>query len=300
MRSGAKIFDFCAREVFRPDDMKDEELDLNMSNSELHALPVALMRQVAVAPSASGGGHNRLMKSTRGELQPEQWGPSGGIDRHLWRLKDLRALRLDHNFISSLGLLDCERIKRLQVLDLSHNQLKAFSAKHPIVRSLFTLTNLRELNLRGNRIDRLPQEVSQLTNLTLLDLSDNRFEEIPSSLISLSGSLRHLFLAHNRTLENFDFPSSINYLTNLRRLDVQGNNFHSLPMSLFEKLVHLEELSLSENFFAALPPCAPHGLSALHKLDLSRLRLNDFSFPQQVIVRSTSFTFALCLHFLLT
>ncbi len=61
-------------------------------------------------------------------------------------------------------------------------------------------------------------------------------------------------------------------------------------MSLFEKLVHLEELSLSENYFAALPPCAPHGLSALHKLDLSRLRLNDFSFPPQVIVRSSSFT----------
>ncbi len=195
MRSGAKIIDFCAREGFRPDDMKDEELDLNMSNSELHTLPVALMRQIA--PSA---GHSRLMKSTRGELQPEQWGPSGGIDRHLWRLKDLRALWLDHNFISSLGLLDCERIKRLQVLDLSHNQLKAFSAKNPIIRSLFTLTDLRELNLRGNRIDRLPQEVSQLTNLTLLDLSDNRLEEIPSSLISLSGSLRHLFLGNNPTL----------------------------------------------------------------------------------------------------
>jgi Leucine-rich repeat (LRR) protein len=267
--------------------MKDEELDLNMSNSELHALPVSLLvRKVAAGSLGRGaGGHGTLKRSTRGELQPDHWG--GDLEQSLWRLKELRALRVDHNFISTLGLLDTGRFKSLHVLDLSYNHFKSFTSKNPIVRSLFTgLTNLRELNLRGNRINKLPQEVSQLTNLTLLDLSDNRFVEIPSSLISLSGSLRYLFLAHNRTLENFDFPSSINYLTGLRKLDVQGNNFHSLPMSLFEKLVHLEELSLSENYFAALPPCAPNGLSALYKLDLSRLRLNDYSLPPVVMVRT--------------
>jgi len=257
LRAGAKILEFCRS-------ADDNALEINLSHAELSVIPMMLMGTLSNRQS--------LKKSSRGELEMCQWNSGDNISP----LQNLRTLRLDHNFISSLGLLDVGRIKNLQVLDLSSNQLTAFSVKNPVIRSLFSLTNQRELNLKGNRINKLPQEVSQLTRLTLLNLSNNRLEEIPSSLASLSPTLTHLLLAGNRALEHSDFPSPIMHLTNLLKLDVRGNSFHSIPSLFFHKLVHLQDLDLSGNNFS-LHSHASNCLTSLFKLNLSHLPLSDLS-----------------------
>ena len=70
-------------------------------------------------------------------------------------LANLRELRLNCNSITSLG--DCSGFKKLEVLDLSYNNL-ADQIQSAII-SLATIPNLSNLDLSGNAIQSLPEEM---------------------------------------------------------------------------------------------------------------------------------------------
>ena len=47
------------------------------------------------------------------------------------------------------------------------------------------MTNLEELNVRGNKLTELPQSIGALNNLTFLNVGNNLLEALPDTLCGL-------------------------------------------------------------------------------------------------------------------
>ncbi|MEO0517904.1 MAG: COR domain-containing protein [Cyanobacteria bacterium P01_A01_bin.116] len=146
-------------------------------------------------------------------------------------------------------------------LDLFATELSALSKK------VAQLTNLRLLNLQGNRFAELPDSLGQLSNLKSLNLSETKLSCLPHSIGQLS-NLQELSL-HCSELE--ELPDSIGHLTELRWLDLSYNNLKKLPNTI-GKLFNLRSLDLSGNQLGSLP-ASTVAFKTIESLDLRRNRL---------------------------
>ncbi|KAA8533373.1 hypothetical protein F0562_033094 [Nyssa sinensis] len=115
--------------------------------------------------------------------------------------------------------------------------------------SLFAqLTQLRDLQLRGNHIDTLiaPEALCKLHNLQQLDLSENSIEGEMHSCWGNMPSLKILKLSKNQFQGNLS--SIFSNLTLIETVDVSSNNFQGLvALSSFANLSKLTYLDLSYN-----------------------------------------------------
>ncbi|XP_062436070.1 leucine-rich repeat-containing protein 20 isoform X1 [Rhea pennata] len=66
-------------------------------------------------------------------------------------------------------------------ITLANNELKALTS-----RFMTTFSQLRELDLEGNLLHRLPEEVRSLPHLRAINLSRNRFRRFPEPLAAVS------------------------------------------------------------------------------------------------------------------
>ncbi|XP_028324431.1 leucine-rich repeat-containing protein 18 [Gouania willdenowi] len=115
---------------------------------------------------------------------------------------------------------------------------------------LLNLTDIEELDLSRNLIEKLPDNFGDFSSLKKLDLHSNKLESLPESIGNLM-SLTHLNLSNNR-LTSEGLPSSLGSLLNLKTLNLGLNQLDMLPSSL-EALENLEELALFDNLFDKLP-----------------------------------------------
>jgi Protein tyrosine and serine/threonine kinase/Leucine rich repeat len=139
-------------------------------------------------------------------------------------------------------------------------------------REIFDLADSLEiLNLSGNQLSSLPDDLPRLHKLRIIFCSDNLFSELPAVLgqcksltmvgfkanqinrvpaEALAPSLRWLILTDNRIQS---LPSSIGQCTQMQKLMLAGNQLNDLPAEL-ASCKELELLRLSANCFSALPP----------------------------------------------
>jgi hypothetical protein len=142
-------------------------------------------------------------------------------------------------------------------------------------RELFDLADsLEVLNLSGNALDTLPDDLNRLHRLRVLFCSDNRFTTLPESIgrchgldivgfkanqisvvpaAALPASLRWLILTDNQIEE---LPDSLGECTRMQKLMLAGNRLSALPQSM-GSLRHLELLRISANRFETLPAWLP-------------------------------------------
>ncbi|XP_044538798.1 transforming growth factor beta activator LRRC32-like [Gracilinanus agilis] len=182
--------------------------------------------------------------------------------RPLWRLN------LSFNALQFFATEEGNRGYQLQVLDLSHNQLRAMPM-------LSALHHLRHLNLSDNRLAFLeshpppsPQDpalwyqevirpnltqggqnpAANLPGLTDLDLSRNQLGVFPVDFLSHLPALQRLSMAWN-CLQNMSAlqPMSVLPHLTLRALDLQGNHIQTFPSWVFEILPSLKVLNLGDN-----------------------------------------------------
>ena len=138
-------------------------------------------------------------------------------------------------------------------------------------REIFELADTLEvLNLSGNSLSELPDDLSRLSNLRVLFCSENRFTQLPEVLSScvhlemvgfkanhirevapaaISPGLRWLILTDNQVSA---LPASISNCTRLQKLMLAGNQLADLPEEM-RGCVGLELLRISANRFQALP-----------------------------------------------
>jgi hypothetical protein len=139
------------------------------------------------------------------------------------------------------------------------------------------------LDLSGNRLRALPDDLPRLHALRILFCSDNPFETLPAVLGQCAGldiagfkanaiahvpaeaipaNLRWLILSDNRIAS---LPESLGACHRLQKLALAGNRLAALPAGI-ARCERLELLRLSANRFETLADALPDGLLALPNL----------------------------------
>jgi hypothetical protein len=165
---------------------------------------------------------------------------------------------------ATLAALRSGQLKGITRLDLACD-LQEFP------REIFELADTLEvLNLSGNALSALPDDLSRLGKLRVLFCSENRFTQLPEVLSScihlemvgfkanrirevaaaaLSPGLRWLILTDNQVSS---LPDSIGSCTRLQKLMLAGNQLADLPEAM-RGCVGLELLRIAANRFKILP-----------------------------------------------
>ena len=199
----------------------------------------------------------------------------------LTTLADLRAGRL------------AGRAPAVTHLDLRHCRLETFP------REIFDLADtLVQLDLSGNALRALPDDLPRLRALRILFCSDNRFDTLPAVLGQCSGldivgfkanaiehvpadaipaGLRWLILGDNRVAA---LPETLGHCHRLQKLALAGNRLTRLPMGI-ARCEGLELVRLSANRFATLVDALPDGLLALPRLTWLAYAGNPFNAAQE-------------------
>ncbi|MCZ2496610.1 protein kinase [Xylophilus sp. Kf1] len=171
----------------------------------------------------------------------------------------LEILNLSANRLTSLPH-DLHRLHRLQVIFCSDN---AFTELPP---SLGSCTRLEIVGFKANRIDRV--DASALPpRLRWLILTDNRIENLPDAL-SDRPRLQKLMLAGNRLTS---LPSGLARCTNLELIRIAANRFEAFPECI-ERLPKLSWLAFGGNPSNRAPAPDTTGRQ-IHLLDWQRLTL---------------------------
>ncbi|WP_428420716.1 leucine-rich repeat-containing protein kinase family protein [Methylibium sp.] len=188
----------------------------------------------------------------------------------------------------TLSQLRAGRLAGLERLDLSCG-LTAFP------REIFALAeSLEVLNLSGNALQSLPDDLPRLRRLRVLFCSDNRFTELPAVLgrcarldivgfkanriehvpeAALAPSLRWLILTDNRVEA---LPDSLGRCTRMQKLMLAGNRLRALPATLAD-CRNLELLRVSANAFETVADALPEPLLALPRLSWLALAGNPYN-----------------------
>ncbi|MDX8384583.1 MAG: protein kinase, partial [Ghiorsea sp.] len=134
-----------------------------------------------------------------------------------------------------------ELVDSLEILDLSGNQLSS------LPDDLGRFTKLRILFLSDNIFEVMPAVLSTCPELSMVGFKANRIREIEEG--ALPEQLRWLILTDNK-LEKL--PASIGKLGLLQKLMLAGNQLTSLPPQM-QHCKHLELLRISANKIEELP-----------------------------------------------
>ncbi|MEI7456365.1 MAG: leucine-rich repeat-containing protein kinase family protein [Nitrosomonadales bacterium] len=166
--------------------------------------------------------------------------------------------------MNTLSMLRSGKLSGITRLDLSC-ALSEFPAE------IFELADTLEiLNLSGNALSSLPDDLPRLKKLRVIFCSDNQFTQVPEVLgcctnlemvgfkanqisrlpaASLPSALRWLILTDNQLSE---LPVGLGQCTRLQKLMLAGNRLQQLPEEM-AACRQLELLRISANRFASLP-----------------------------------------------
>ena len=163
-------------------------------------------------------------------------------------LDDLRAGKLagSRRLKLACGLSEFPReifelAETLEILDLSGNVLTALPDDLP------RLGKLRILFCSNNLFTELPAVIGQCAALEMVGFKANRIETVPAA--ALPANLRWLILTDNQIAQ---LPSTIGRRTRLQKLMLAGNRLQSLPPEM-ANCTRLELLRISANQLSALP-----------------------------------------------
>jgi len=129
----------------------------------------------------------------------------------------------------------------LEILDLSGNALSALPDDLP------RLNKLRILFCSANQFTVLPAILGACPQLTMIGFKSNRIAEVPAS--ALPEGLRWLILTDNRIAE---LPATLGRCGQLQKLMLAGNRLTALPAALAD-CGKLELLRIAANRLTALP-----------------------------------------------
>lgn len=161
-------------------------------------------------------------------------------------------------------------LTNLQELDLKENNLRSIEE----IVSFQHLRKLKCLKLWHNGIMYIPEHIKKLSSLERLYFSHNKIEILPSHLF-LCHKLRYLDLSNN---DIRFIPPEIGVLQSLQYFSVSCNKLENLPDELFF-CKKLKTLKLGKNLLSVLSP----KISYMALLTYLELKGNHFEFlPQEL------------------
>jgi internalin A len=169
---------------------------------------------------------------------------------------------------TALELIQKAKAEGSKELDLSGQNLTSLPEELAQLTQLETLRlGLNLSTFRRNFLTALPDWLANLTNLQYLQLSSNKLTALPDWLAKLT-NLQYLNLNHNQLTA---LPDWLANLTNLQSLHLSSNKLTALPGWL-ANLTNLQSLQLSSNKLTALPDWLAK-LTNLQYLQLSSNKL---------------------------
>ncbi|KAA8491255.1 Erbin [Porphyridium purpureum] len=230
----------------------DEVEELVLSENELSSLPGTVVRLFGTSSTLAA----LILDNNCFEQIPAELGVRS-IFRELW------VLSLRENRIQSLPADLAERLPELRFLDLSGNFLRH------IPQELEKLKSLEKLVLDRNQLRHVPGLPA--SSLVELSVVANPLEQLPSAVCSC-GRLERLALAHCNLLDMPDsasfpkmvvlnlswnklseLPGCLRNCSELKRLDLSHNALQSLPDWFASSFPNLAELYLDSNQLVRLP-----------------------------------------------
>ncbi|XP_022722220.1 LRR receptor-like serine/threonine-protein kinase GSO2 [Durio zibethinus] len=195
-------------------------------------------------------------------------------------LSTLKSLHMRENQLQgSIDVKGLNNLTNLKNLDLSDNKIESFRPSKQGNETQLRLTNLAELDLRGNLFKNntffFPREFSSLKSL---DMGENQLH----GSIDIKDSGRRLNLTHLEEFElrnnliNDSIFASLSGLSNLKSLDVSYNRLNgSIDMRGLGAFTNLEELDMSYNDLNEFVSCKEYkSLKKLKVLCLNRVFTN--------------------------
>jgi Leucine-rich repeat (LRR) protein len=192
-------------------------------------------------------------------------------------LKNLKKLSLAGNKLSSIDAQLFQHQKKLTKLSLSNNELVSLGGEDG--GPFRHLTNLKELWLNDNRLDKLERDVfANLKSLLKLYLHGNRLAKIEANTFATLSKLQRLDLDNNQ-LRAID-SDMFNGLGSLSELCLSCNQLTTLGgggggSQTFRNLGKLSELNVSQNQLGCVEPASFEGLNRLGKLYLHGNKLTS-------------------------
>lgn len=129
-----------------------------------------------------------------------------------------------------------------QVNQLSENEANDAKIYTSLEDAIKNPEQVIKLNLSGQNLMAIPQEIFEMKNLQFLDLSNNKITEIPDDIKQFS-QLQELNLSANQLSK---LSAKIDELAFLQKLNLAENQLTELP-EVMSNLGKLTELNLSEN-----------------------------------------------------
>lgn len=194
-----------------------------------------------------------------------QYNKIAEISNGISKMTSLVTLNLSHNELSDIPL-EFANCTGLVTLNLSFNQLTSLPVSLSTMKSLryvdasnnlieeasgkiFSVaTNIEELDLKNNRLSKLPVPFYGLRKLKLLNVSYNKLNQLYENMAPMT-SLEELRLSFNAIPS---IPDSISKLTNLRILELECNSISSVPPGI-SKLTNLTRVALKKNNLSVSP-----------------------------------------------
>uniref|UniRef100_A0A1A7Y0G5 Leucine-rich repeat protein SHOC-2 n=1 Tax=Iconisemion striatum TaxID=60296 RepID=A0A1A7Y0G5_9TELE len=105
--------------------------------------------------------------------------------------------------------------ENIHVITLADNAMKAISNKF-----FTTFTQLRELDLRGNVLTKLPDIVGEMEHLTCINLAHNSFSV---------------------------FPDKLTEIASLEKINLEGNGITEIPLEKLSAMPSLKWLNIKSN-----------------------------------------------------
>ena len=177
----------------------------------------------------------------------------------LSKLEKLIKFNMEFNQLTKFPIICSQYIEDISLFD---NKIERFSKK-----AVEGITSVVRLDLRGNRLKNLPDNIGELKNLKYLLLDRNNISELPISIVKLK-NLIELNIFKNKLAR---LPENIHQLKNLEQLDLKSNTLQDLPENI-SRLPNLRVLVLDSNKLKTLPESFGN-FNKLENLFLSRNRL---------------------------
>lgn len=118
------------------------------------------------------------------------------------------------------ALLHADKVYRLKLV----NKRRMDS----LPEKIFQLKNLRELTVKGCKLQVLNRRISELDKLIYLNVSCNRLVRLPESIGDMT-ELKGLVISRNKI---YELPESIGKMTKLEIIDAWDNPLYVLPASI--------------------------------------------------------------------
>ncbi|XP_058836588.1 chaoptin [Topomyia yanbarensis] len=220
---------------------------------------------LGAVPSSTGGGSDvniRHLQFSHSNLQQLKEQSLNNLRAHL------ESLSIVNGKLTQVPTKALSGMKKLMVLDFELNEIGS------VEEYAFYGLHLVKLNLKGNRLERIPENglVGLEDSLAEIDFSENRLKQFPTAALKRLENLRSVRLSMNE-INSLEQDDSYARFGSLVFLDLSLNNFVELYSDVFNPFPFLKTLSLYNNFIELVHRDSFVSLKELQSLDLSHNKI---------------------------